>query len=205
MLELKVDASDLEKEIGRLQAAMRPQAFQNAMYGIYRRAGGHVRKVLRTDIPKKYEVRAGQVSSETGSPQLFVGPSGSGCNIPIKGPRRDLGGTRGNGFAAAGGRHGWKINGPYRIRVRIIKGSPAYLPKKMGSGQAPFRNLSAPSLNKLVFARVGQARLPIEKQVGIAIPQMPLNRSREEVQEDIMQFMTKQVERRLMAHVRGFG
>ena len=69
------------------------------------------------------------------------------------------------------------------------------MPDKMGSygGEPPFRNLGS-KLGKKTFTRAGKARLPIMKVVGIAIPQMPMNRSEDDVQEDIKIYMQKRIE-----------
>ena len=61
-------------------------------------------------------------------------------------------------------------------------------------GQPPFRNYSAPSLNRVAFTREGQRRLPIRSVMGIAIPQMPVNRSEEDVQQDFRLFLEERIE-----------
>ena len=47
------------------------------------------------------------------------------------------------------------------------------------------------------FTRAGKSRLPILKVSGIAIPQMPLNRSEAEVQKDIQDYMMQRFEHEL--------
>ena len=65
-------------------------------------------------------------------------------------------------------------------------------------GMPPFRNVPS-SLHGLTFTRSGKPRLPIEAVMGIAIPQMPLNRAEPAVQKDIAQYMEGRVAARLQA------
>ena len=80
-------------------------------------------------------------------------------------------------------------------------------------GQPPFRNigerttykknpnkkLKRPMVTKKskggsgVFTRAGKSRLPIEKVSGIAVPQMPLNRSRGVTENRIIALAEKRV------------
>lgn len=43
---------------------------------------------------------------------------------------------------------------------------------------------------------------PIKKMVGVAIPQMPTNRSRPEVESDIMAYVMKRVEHEIQNEMR---
>lgn len=203
---LEIDASDLNREIERLRAVLTPEQFNRTMRGIFNRTGGHVRKIVKTDVPKKYEVPAGEVGQAVKGAKVSGDGVGLGCSIPVIGAKRDIGGTRGRGFPAAGGRHGWHIKGPYQIKVRIIKGSQVPLPFRMMSygGEPHFRNYDAPKLNNLVFTRAGTERRPIMKVKGIAIPQMPMNRAQDDVQKDIMDYMKERIEHEFQRVIAGY-
>jgi len=197
---LEIDSTECMKTIGILEAAMKPEQFNNAMYGIFNRTGGHVRKILRSDLPRQYEVKPSEISQAVKRATVTRSGLGVGCCIPIVAPRKNIGGG-GRGFSASGGAHGWNsLKRRYRVKARIVKSGQSTLPQDMNSygGEPPFRNLGS-TLGGLTFTREGKGRLPIRKVSGIAIPQMPLNRSEEDVQKDIMQYLAKETERRLFA------
>ena len=53
-------------------------------------------------------------------------------------------------------------------------------------GKPPFRNLAAKEkLHDAAFTRKSKARLPIKPVQGIAIPQMPLNKSRDKIEKAV--------------------
>jgi hypothetical protein len=81
------------------------------------------------------------------------------------------------------------------VKSKIVKGQQSTLPANAGSygGQPPFRNLGS-KLMPQTFTRTSKKRLPIEKIVGIAIPQMPLNRSEGAVQADIKSYVSARIE-----------
>ena len=200
---LEIDASDLQRELKRIQEVTTPESFNRAMYRIFSRTGGRVRRILRTDLPKQYHIRAGAVSSDIQATKLTSGGGGSiGCIIPIRGVRKTIGKT----YSASGGAHGWNSKRrKYRVKAKIVKSGQSVLPEQMGSygGQTPFRNFDSPKLNGVAFTRKGKERLPIVKVEGIAIPQMPLNRSEPEVQKDIMDYMAQRTEHEFMRLMRG--
>ena len=192
---LEVDASELEGKIDRLKSVCTPEQFERVMAGIFRRTGGHVRRILKSDLPHQYVIKAGEVGKAVGNAKVSGGTS---CIIPVRGPRRVLGPK---GFAASGGAHGWNsLRRKYRVKAKIVTAGTSTLPSNAGSygGQPPFRNLSAPRLNGITFTRAGGSRFPIRKMEGIAIPQMPMNRSEPEVQRDILDYMEKRIEHEFM-------
>ena len=198
VIDIEVDASDLQDKIERLQRNMKPEQFEHAMYGIFRLTARHVSAILRKDLPHKYEVKPSDISAAVKSPKLTMGFGGVGCTIPIRGMR----GKIGSQYKASGGAHGWKsVHRKYRVKARILKGKQSTLPEKWHAGYPPFRNLGS-KLGKLTFARSSKERGPIMKLTGIAIPQMPMNRSEPEVQRDIKEFLAKKMDERFMALMR---
>lgn len=192
---ITVDASDLIGKINRLRANMTQAKFTQAMYGIFQRTGRHVAQILRTDLPQQYEVKPGDISAAVKSPQLSMGGGGCGCVIPVRAIR----GKIGSQYRASGGAHGWNsLHRKYRVKARIVKAGQSTLPERWHSGYPPFRNLGS-SLGGLTFARSSKARGPILKITGIAIPQMPTNRSEPEVQNDIKVYLEKQMDQRFRA------
>ena len=198
LLEIEVDSADFRRTMSKLEAAMKPEQFARAMYGIFQRTGRHVAAILKQDLPQKYEVLPGDIGAAVKNPQLTMSGMGAGCSIPIRAVR----GKIGSQYRASGGAHGWNsLKRKYRVKARVIKGAQSTLPAKWHSGYPPFRNLGS-KLNGLTFARSSTARGPIMKLTGIAIPQMPMNRSEEQVQQDIKEYLEQQMEQRFMALMR---
>lgn len=193
---LEIDASELSGKINALRNVVTPKRFDQIMYSIFKRTGGHVKMILRKDLPQDYYVKASQISSAIGSPRMTGGLGGIGCSIPI----RDVKGSIGGRYGASGGAHGWRsLRRKYRVKARVVKSGISTLPSQMDSygGNPPFRNLGS-KLGGLTFTRAGKQRFPIKKVVGIAIPQMPMNRSQAAVQGDIKDYMEKRIEHEFM-------
>ena len=199
---LDVDVSQLNEQITRLKQVMKPEQFQRALYGIFQRTGRHVSNVMRKDLPAEYYVTSKEVSNAVKNPELTMGGGMVGCSIPIVGPRKNIGP---GGYSATGYRKGWRslTSGKYKVKAKIVKSGVSTLPFDMSSygGFPPFRNIPS-KLNKLTFTRETKKRGPIQKVSGIAIPQMPMNRSKDQVQEDIMNFMKDRIEHRFQALIR---
>ena len=191
-VSLEIDASELNDEIKRLRSVLTPQRFDQIMYRIFRRTGGHVRQVLKKDLPKQYYAKPREIGEAVKNARVQTSGMGVGCTIPIRAPRKNIG----SGFSASGGAHGWaSLRRRYRVKARIVKAGQSTLPPIMEDqgGMPPFRNLGS-RLGGLTFTRKGKGRLPIVKVSGIAIPQMPMNRSQEEVQRDILIYMRNRME-----------
>ena len=192
-----VDASEVEHLIKTMESVLTPERFQRVMYGIYKRTGNKVKKILKDDLPPKYEARPGEINNVVKNPKISGGITGGyGCNIPLIDKRKKLGRGRSQTFPARGGAHGWNIpKKGYKVSATIVKGQKSVLPETIPAiGWKPFRNYNAAKLNDLIFARVSQdPHAKIKPVTGIAIPQMPMNRARPEVEKDIEQFFEQRV------------
>lgn len=192
---LNIDVSQARETIDALRAVHSEHEMNQLLYRAFNRTGGRVKTILRQQLPQDYEVTPGWVGSQVGSPNTTIGIGGFGvsCSIPINGKRGSIGGR----YSATGGAHGWNAlkRKRYKISAKIINGKGSTLPTEMKNqgGNPPFRNLGS-KLGKATFTRVGKERLPIARVVGIGVPQMPLNRSKEDVQEDIMDTLMKRLE-----------
>ena len=189
-ITVNIDASDCIAKLSMLQAACKQERFDRALYRIYSRTGKHVKRILKEDLPKQYQVTPGMVGKTVGD----VSIAGMGCTIPVRDSRGSIGGR----YGASGGAHGWNsLRRKYKVKARIVKGGASILPGTVMAGYPPFRNLGS-SLGGLTFSRTSKKRGPILKVSGIAIPQMPMNRSEGDVQEDIKEFLMAQIEHEFM-------
>lgn len=197
VLDIKIDMSELQEEIDFLKRTMKPEVFNQAMYGIFQRTSRHVSAILKKDLPPKYYVKGSEIAAVVKNPQLSISGSGVGCIIPLKDKQKNIG----TGFSATGYRRGWNsLKGKYKINASIVKSGKSELPGKMDNqgGMPPFRNMPS-KLGKLTFTRKGKARLPIVKVSGIAIPQMPMIRSRPEVEQDLDAYLKERIDARFNA------
>lgn len=194
---MEVDASEVEHLIKSMESVLTPERFQRVMYGIYKRTGSRVKKILREDIPQKYEAQSGEISKVVKNPKISGGITGGyGCTIPLVDTRKKHSHGRNHTFPARGGAHGWEIpKKGYKVKVKILKGQYSTLPETIPAiGWKPFRNYNADRLNQLIFARTSDAPdAKIKPVTGIAIPQMPMNRARPEVEKDIEHFFEERV------------
>lgn len=190
---ITVDVSDLQRKAALLASFLTEKEGKAMIYAAFKRTGSRTRAIVKKDVPKQYEIGANFAASAVGNARTTQTNMGVECHIPITGKRGSIGGR----FKAAYGAHGWEsLRRKYRVRARIVKSGRSTLPATMDDmhGKPPFRNLSAPSLHGAAFTREGRERLPIHVVVGVAVPQMPLNRSREDVQEDLRTVLNDRIE-----------
>ena len=60
-ITVNIDASDCIAKLSMLQAACKQERFDRALYRIYSRTGKHVKRILKEDLPKQYQVTPGMV------------------------------------------------------------------------------------------------------------------------------------------------
>lgn len=194
---LNIDISDAKETIDKLRLVHSPDEMKKLLYRAVSRTGRQVRTIIKTEVPKDYEVKPTWVASHVKNPKISYGGGGLGvkCVIPIDGHRGSVGGR----FGASGGSHGWnaakKGGKRYKIKAKIVKGTTSTMPETMKrqGGNPPFRNLGS-SLGGVTFTRVGKGRFPIARVVGIGVPQMPMNRSQDDVQKQINETLIKRLE-----------
>lgn len=190
---MDIDISDAMETISALRAAHTQDEFERLMYRVFSRTGRHVKTILKKDLPKEYKVKPTWIGEQVGAPRTELGGiAGVSCSIPIKGTRGTIGGT----YSASGGAHGWKGKSRrYKISAQMVKHQRSTMPPQMShqGGNPPFRNLGS-KLGGLTFTRTTDARLPIVRVAGIGVPQMPLNRSEDDVKNDVMDTLMKRLE-----------
>lgn len=193
---IKVDASDMKALIDDLRKVHTRKEIETLAARACKKTAGRVRTILKEELPKDYHIKKGLIGKAVKSPKMQRASGlAVSCCIPIEGARLAIGGD----FSATGGRKGWKGITPgkrYKIKAKIVKTGQSVLPEKMKQvgGKPPFRNLSARKLNKVAFTRKGDERLPIQKVMGIAIPQMPMNRSETRVQTEVKEYLLARLE-----------
>lgn len=199
---IQIDTSDAVRKMRMLSAALSPNQMKQLERRVMLRSGRKVKTIVKKEVPKEYHITPGIVGKDIKPMQMgSVGTGDVSCTIPIEGKRHIIGGKT---FPARGGRHGWKgvfAGKRYKITAQIVRGQSSTLPTAIGNqdDHAPFRNYDAARLNNATFVRRPSAGMPpnntpISRVVGVAVPQMPMNRAEHAVQEEIGDFMQKRVE-----------
>ena len=178
-----IDATEVLAMTEKMRDVLSADNFNKVMARTYKRVAGGVGTILSSELPKKYEVKAGAVGAAVGKPQI----EGITCRIPIKGTRWHIGGQ----FKVVGARGRPRKGAPLVVRARIVKSGVSTLPKNLPEwefGQPVFL------INKVAFARrFKHSKKPIMPVVGIGIPQMPLNRSREDFMAELKTRLEKEL------------
>lgn len=196
---MKIDISRAKETLDSLRAVHTEREFRNIVYSAFKQTGKFTRTRVKRAIPLDYEVTEKEVYKRIGMAKTTIGGGGIGvsCCIPIKGTRLSIGG----GFPAAGGAPGWSAKGKrYKISAQITKQKASILPDAMEhqGGYPPFINTAAPDLNGVAFTRTGKktkdGKDAIAKVVGIAVPQMAINRSEDRIQKAVADKLIERLE-----------
>lgn len=178
---LNVDMSDVQRTIDLMRGVLTREQFERLMYRTFGEAGRRSKTLIAREVVQDYVVTQAWVRSQIQRYRLsFGGPSPVTCVIPISGHKGSIGGR----FRARGGRRG------ARIRASIVTAGQSTLPETMDhqGGNPPFM------VNGVAFTRRTHRRFPIVRVVGLGVPQMPLNRSSDEVQDSLLQYIGNRLE-----------
>ena len=177
---LDVDMSEVQQTINLMRGILTRQQFEQLMHRTFREVGNRSRTLISREVVQDYAVTRTWVRSQIGNYRLTMGGfSGVTCTIPLSGHKGSIGGR----FSA-----NWVRGG--RMTASIIRGSISTLPTVMKNqgGNPPFM------ANGVGFTRRTKARLPIVRVVGLGVPQMPLNRSADDVQDRILEIAGQRLE-----------
>ena len=178
---LYVDASELEGLCDAMADRLTADNFDRLMRRTLNEVGKRSKKPIKDAVKTQYEAPSGWVGSAIKSSKINGGGLALQCIIPLQGSRGanktifPAGGRRSKGHIPKGTR--------YKVWLRDVKGQNSVLPYHMDAygGQPPFIN-GGPA----VMTREGKARGPLSRVVGLALPQMPLNRAEDETTRRIL-------------------
>lgn len=188
-----VDMSELESTIEHLRLVLTRDQFEKVMYRTFGEVGRRSKTMIGREVVQDYAVTQQWVKSQIGSYQLsFGGEFPVTCKIPLKGHKGSIGGRFALSSPARSRRQG-------RVRARIVRAGVSTMPQKMDNqgGNPPF------VANGVAFTRRTKARFPIVRVVGLGVPQMPLNRSAEKVQDALLDYAGQRLEHHFQRMIRG--
>lgn len=208
---LNIDMSDVYEKLNEMRQVVGEKNAAKILYWTVKDSAGHIRAKLSPILRKEYQSRAMTIRRSIGK-AIMTGEMS--CVIPIENARNIIGGSdfpldgsttrvvKGNATRRKKALEAGKKPKPgkkYKIRAKILKKGVSTMPDVMpGAGRSsygdqppflmPVKSKSGPTGKHIVMTRKGKARLPIISVVGIGVPQMPLNRSRAAVEDDIADF-----------------
>lgn len=209
-----VNTGELDRLLINMKSVCSEKQFKAICRDAFGRSTGHVREIVRKDLPHHYQGPVRWMTRAVKNGRFHESKGEISYSIPVKG-ERGLIGKGGEFKATATGANGRTVLGVRGLRKRIkagslkrqkitaqiLKGKASLLP----STNAEVRE--AQQHNKFTvpqhFVMTGGkhkgeiwARLPdrsIRPATGIGVPQMPLNRGKEELQKDIGEYLRKRV------------
>ena len=178
---LYVDASDLSGLCSQMADRLTADNFDRLMRRTLNEVGKRSKKPIKDAVKTQYEAPSGWIGRAIKPSVINGGGLALQCVIPLQGSRGanksvfPAGGQRSKGHIPKGKR--------YKVWLRDVKGVNSQLPYHMDAygGQPPFIN-GGPA----VMTRKGKARGPLSRVVGLALPQMPLNRAEPETAQKIL-------------------
>ena len=185
--------SDLQSKIEHLRLVLTKEQFEKVMYRTFGEVGKKAKTLIAKEVVKDYAVTQKWVKDNTGSYQLSMGGAFPvTCTIPLKGHKGSIGGRFALSSPVRSRREG-------RVRARIVRDGVSTLPQSMDKqgGNPPF------VAEGVAFTRRTKARLPIVRVVGLGVPQMPLNRSEEKVQDALLDYAGQRLEHHFQRMIRG--
>lgn len=194
---LYIDMSEVGDVMERMRNVLTRENFERLMYRTFGEVGRRSKTMITNEVRKEYEAPAGWVRGQIRNYKLsFGGAFPVTCTIPISSTK----GVIGQRFKARqyrGSPRGMRgMRG--RIGARIVKGQLSMLPQAMRAqgGNAPFM------VGGVAFTRRTPARFPIVRVVGLAVPQMPMNRAATGVQTELLNYTAERLEHNF-AHMFG--
>lgn len=208
---LNIDMSDVYEKLNEMKQVVGEKNAAKILYWTVKDSARHIRAKLSPILRKEYQSRAMTIRGSIGQAKINGAMS---CVIPIENARNIIGGSdfpldgsttrvvKGNATRRKKALEAGKKPKPgkkYKIRAKILKKGVSTMPDVMpGAGRSsygdqppflmPVKSKAGPTGKYIVMTRKGKAKLPIIRVVGIGVPQMPLNRSRAAVEDDIADF-----------------
>ena len=183
-INLNIDTTQVQKIVNQVAQSLSPEQLDRLMYRTLKEVGNKTRTETGKAVAAEYAVTKGWAMGRMDAPKLGGGAGGWSCVIPMKDRRGNVGKT----YRLMGWHKGSKSK-LGSVRAKIYRGAASTLPSKMRTygGNPPF------VAHGMAFTRKTKSAYPITTIVDIAMPQMPLNKSKPMVEAAIMDTMVKRL------------
>lgn len=194
----ELDTSDLESKVNYAYNVLSEKNFRRVILRTFNEVGKRGKKIIGDDSAEYYHGGKHWIYSGIKSAQVgFGGGADVTCKIPLKSVKGSIGGTFSAGMAKGAVKvkgQNKRVNAKGRVVAHIVKGGTSILPAKLPNqgGNPPFM-----MNGRLAMTRRTDKRYPIVKVKGLAVPQMPLNRASDDVQNDLLALAGKRLEHNL--------
>lgn len=218
---LYIDASELDGLLKEMASKLTPGQFDFLMRRSLNEVGKRSKKIIREGIQAEYYASTSWVNQSIRNAQIEGGGGSILCRIPVISEKGRIGGefTAGGGAYGWESIH----NPYRVTALIVKDGVSTLPPEMTHQGgQPPYRNLGSKTFTRTVtqkdgtkkttkvkrrppkqepgkgkgggfWTRSGKGRFPVEPMSGIAVPQMPLNRSRGIVEPKIVSLLESRV------------
>lgn len=193
---MRIDISSLSGKLESMKAALSKENYAKAVYRALKRAGQHSKTLVAREIRQDYHIAYGKVLKTIRNPIIRVRGYDVSCILPIIKNREPIGGG-GFAYTTRGG-----------VAAKIVKTGKSMLPTKggrphfavkskgrvyvrMAGSEKTYHKLKRSKKTGKVYAL---RRQPIAPAVGIGIPQMPLTRSKDRIQDQVLIKMAERLE-----------
>lgn len=183
-INLNVDCTEVQRIVHQVSRSLSPAQLDQLMFRTLKEVGKKARTETGKAVATEYAVTKGWALARMKNPRLGGGGGGWSCVIPMNDRRGSVGGT----YKLMGWHRGSKRK-IGKVRAKVYRGPVSTLPDSMKSygGFPPF------VAGGMAFTRKTKHPYPITKIVDIAMPQMPLNKSKPMVEQAIMDTMVNRL------------
>lgn len=214
---LELDAEQFQNMINDLARNTTPEQFNRIISRSLKRAGSAVRTAVKREISTTYHITASRALSAMSTPVISESPAN--MTIYVKGVRERIGPTGpypawSVGMNGPSGRKRRNIQSRSgNVTMEDVRGVRSTLPAGLGSDARHFMVMRGPYAGRVFAAipksagsplyikhirgkricRYARANEKIRVAVGIAIPQMPLNRSAPAIQMRFEEIFQKRI------------
>ena len=179
-----VDASQLTDKLTRMRDALGEENFRKLMVRTFRRTASKAATIISQDVRKEYPVKDGWVRGAIKTPKVTTGGEYiAGCTIPMSGVK-----------GLEGPNQTFKLDNRGRSArlkpILVKKGGRKPLPMRLKNqgNNPPFLANGRHGVGLMVMTRRTKFRHPIVRVGGLSLPQMPMNRSENQISEDLIKF-----------------
>lgn len=196
---LEIDMSDVREKVSLMRACLSDKQFEQVVERTINEMAKKTKSLTAKQVSKNYAVTQTWARQGIGSYRIRHGGAFPiSATIPLTGKRGIIGGR-------------FKLRRPaaYRkkqqIYATIVRTGESHmpLPPKMEhqGGNPPF--IGRGKLEGLVFTHSGKDRKPIARVGGLSLAQMPLNRSADDIQEQLVKYGSDRLDKHFDRMLRG--
>ncbi len=209
---LRIDVSPLQKQIDEMKSVMAPRTFQRCMGITVKEVGTRLKTQIARAVRQEYNVPYGRVLGAISTPKFTGSGAAISCRLDLKDPRIKI-----KNYGKGNSRRKRAIYAKAGLHARIAKvdqplptsGPNAHYVKR-SSGQVIVFTGGTFTMKERFHTKNATGKLYTVKKksyrqgVGVAIPQMPMNRSENAIQEWTREKLMERLKHNAIAMGKGY-